>query len=201
MDEIRSFIAIELPDELRRVLSKLQAELKSGDQPFIKWVDPNSIHLTLKFLGNIAFKKIEDVTKAMEKAAAGISPFTLEVKDLDVFPGPKRVRVVWVGLSGDIGELKKLQEKIEAEVSPLGFPTESREFTPHLTLARVRDDATPQEREALGQLITNTKAAIDHSFRVESVNLMRSILSREGAVYSRIAAIPLKPFGQTKMRV
>jgi len=201
MDEIRSFIAIELPGELRRTLSKLQTQLKSGEQRSVKWVDPNSIHLTLKFLGNITFKQIEDVTRAMEQAAAGISPFNLEVKELGVFPGPKRVRVVWVGLTSDLDQLKRLQQKIESTVSPLGFPSKAREFTPHLTLARVRDDATPQEREALGQLITSTKAAIDYSFTVDSLNLMRSILSREGAIYSRIAAIPLKPFGQTKMKV
>ena len=199
MEEIRSFIAIELPDELKRALTRLQAQLKASDPPSVKWVDASSIHLTLKFLGNVTFKQIEEITRAMAKAAAGISPFRLEVKDLGVFPGPTRVRVVWVGLGGEIDRLTQLQEKIEAKVAPLGFPSEGRPFTPHLTLARVREQATPQERESLGQLITNTKATIDYAFTVDSVNLIRSILSREGALYSRLATVSLKPFGQTRM--
>lgn len=201
MEEIRSFIAIELPDELKRTLVRLQAQLKASDSPSVKWVDPYGIHLTLKFLGNVTFKQIEEITRAMEKAAAGISPFRLEVKDLGVFPGPTKVRVVWVGLGGDLDRLTQLQEKIEANVAPFGFPPEGRPFTPHLTLARVREQATPQERENLGQLITNTKTTIDYTFTVDSVNLMRSILSREGALYSRLATVPLKPLGQSKMRM
>ncbi|MFH1015728.1 MAG: RNA 2',3'-cyclic phosphodiesterase [Chloroflexota bacterium] len=201
MEEIRSFIAIELPDELKAALTRLQAQLKASDPPSVKWVDAYGIHLTLKFLGNVTFKQIEEITRAMAKAAAGISPFRLEVKDLGVFPGPTRVRVVWVGLGGEIDRLTQLQEKIEADVAPLGFLPEGRPFTPHLTLARVREQATPQERESLGQLITNTKATIDYAFTVDSVNLIRSILSREGALYSRLATVPLKPFGQSKMRI
>ena len=201
MEEIRSFIAIELPDELKRELTKLEAQLKANDTPFVKWVDPSGIHLTLKFLGNVNLKQIEEIVRAMEKAVVGISPFRLEVKDLGVFPGPARVRVVWVGLGDDLDTLTRLQERIEANVSPLGFPPEGRPFSPHLTLARVREEATPQERESLGQLITVTKAALSFSFTVTSLSLMRSILSREGALYSQLASIPLKPFGQTKMRV
>lgn len=201
MEEIRAFIAIELPDELKRAITSLQTQLKTSSPPSVKWVDASGIHLTLKFLGNVSFKQIEEITRAMEKAAAGFSPLRLEVEDLGVFPGPTRVRVVWVGLGGEIDRLTQLQEKIEANVAPLGFPPEGRPFAPHLTLARVRDDATPQERESLGQLITNTRANIDFTFTVDSVNLMRSILSREGALYSQLAAVPLKPFGQTRMGV
>ncbi len=86
MEQIRSFIAIELPDELRLKLGQLKARLKSGEQPWVKWVDPNSIHLTLKFLGNIAADRTEEITEMMEEAARGISPFHLDIKELGVSP-------------------------------------------------------------------------------------------------------------------
>ena len=86
MEQVRSFIAIELPNELKLGLSQLEAQLKSGKQPGVKWVNPYSIHLTLKFLGSIAVDRISQVTKSMSEAVQGISPFHLEVKELGAFP-------------------------------------------------------------------------------------------------------------------
>ena len=97
MEQVRSFIAIELPDELKAGLDRLQTRLKSSGQSGVKWVDPYSIHLTLKFLGSIPVDKISGITAAMEEAAQEISHFHLEVKELGVFPNLKRVQVVWVG--------------------------------------------------------------------------------------------------------
>lgn len=191
MEYIRSFIAIELPEEIRQALSKIQSGLKKRDYP-VKWVDPNGIHLTLKFLGDVAADKIDLVTTAIEVAASGILPFRLEVNELGVFPSPKRVQVIWVGLSGGLEPLAQLQKNIESEVSPLGFPTEARPFTPHLTLGRVRDYASPEERQSLGQLIAGTRLEAAYGFNVAVVNLMRSQLTREGAIYSCLKSIPLK---------
>ena len=92
MEQIRSFIAIELPDELKLELAQLEARLKLGEQSWVKWVDPYSIHLTLKFLGSIAADRVGEITRAMEEAVQGIPPFHLEVKDLGVFPNLRRVR-------------------------------------------------------------------------------------------------------------
>jgi len=192
MEQVRSFIAIELPDELKLGLTQLQARLKSGKQPSVKWVDPHSIHLTLKFLGNISVDSISDITAAMEKAAQGIPPFHLEVKDLGVFPNLRRVQVVWVGISGQVDRLSRLQQNIESNLAPLGFAPESRPFTPHLTLARVRDRASPDERQEFGQLIVNAKFEAVFTFEVEAVSLMKSQLTREGAIYSRISSVKLK---------
>ena len=192
MEQIRSFIAIELPDEVKQALVQLQAQLKTGKQPPVKWVDPYSVHLTLKFLGNIAVAKTGEITAAIEKAAQGMSPFHLEVKDLGVFPNFKRTRVVWVGVSGEVAQLSQLQQRIESNLTPLGFAPESRSFTPHLTLARVRDQASPDEQQSFGQLIASTRFEGVYSFSVDSINLMRSQLTREGAIYSRIRSVKLK---------
>jgi len=192
MEQVRSFIAIELPDEVKSGLAQLQAQLKTGKQPPVKWVNPYSIHLTLKFLGNIAVDKISEITGAMEAAAQGISPFHLEVKDLGVFPNLRRVQVVWVGISGEVDQLSRLQQGIESNLSPLGFTPESRPFTPHLTLARLREQASPDERQSFGQLIASTRFEAVYDFSVDSINLIRSQLTREGAIYSRISSVKLK---------
>ena len=192
MEQIRSFIAIELPEEVKAGLVELQARLKSGMQPAVKWVDPYSIHLTLKFLGNIAVDKIAAITKAMEEAAQEISPFQLKVKNLGVFPNLRRVQVVWVGINGEVDKLSQLQQRIELNLVPLGFASESRPFVPHLTLARLRDRASPDERQKFGQLIADTKLEAVYTIKVDSINLMRSQLTREGAIYSQISSVRLK---------
>ena len=191
MEQIRSFIAIELPDELKLGLARLQDKLKSGRQPWMKWVDPYAIHLTLKFLGNIGVDSIDAITKAMETAVQEIPPFHLEVKDLGAFPNLRRVQVVWVGVGGEVDKLVQLQQRIESNLAPLGFTAEARSFTPHLTLARLRNQASLDERQRLGQLISSTKFETAYSIEVEAINLMRSQLTREGAIYNRISSVKL----------
>jgi len=191
MEQIRSFIAVELPDELKSELVQLEARLKLIDQPFVKWVDPYSIHLTLKFLGNVAADRIGEITKAMEEATQGISSFHLQVRDLGVFPNLRRVQVAWVGLGGEIDKLNKLQQRIESSLETLGFTPESRKFVPHLTLARVRNQALFSERQRLGELITSTSFEAVHDIKVGSISLMRSQLTRQGAIYSRISSAGL----------
>ena len=192
MEPIRSFIAIELPDELKLELIQLEARLKLDKQPWVKWVNPYSIHLTLKFLGNIAVDRTGEITRAIEEAVQGISPFHLEVKELGVFPNLRRVQVAWVGISGDVDKLSQLQKRIETNLTPLGFAPESRAFTPHLTLARLRDQASLDERQRFGQLIANAKFEAAYTIEVDAISLMRSQLTREGAIYSRISLVELK---------
>ena len=192
MEQVRSFIAIELPDELKLELSQLVAQLKSGEQSWVKWVDPYNIHLTLKFLGNVAVDRLDDTTGAIEKAAQGIAPFHLEIKELGVFPNLRRVQVAWVGISGEVDKLAQLQQRIESNLAPLGFAPESRPFVPHLTLARLRDQALLAERQRFGQLITGTRFEAANAIKVNALSLMRSQLTREGAIYSRISSVGLK---------
>ena len=192
MEQVRSFIAIELPDELKLGLTQLEARLKIGKQPGVKWVDPYSIHLTLKFLGSVAVDRIGEITKAMEVAVQGISPFHLEVKGLGAFPNLRRVQVAWVGVSGEVDSINRLQQRIEANLARLGFALESRPFTPHLTLARFRNWASLEERQRFGELIANTRFEAVYSIAVDAINLMRSQLTREGAIYSRISSVELK---------
>ncbi|OGO40476.1 MAG: 2'-5' RNA ligase [Chloroflexi bacterium RBG_16_57_8] len=189
MEEVRSFIAIELPENIKGRLGELQSRLQSGKSR-ARWVAPESIHLTLKFLGSISVSSIPDVTGVMEEAAFGIPPFRLGVRGLGVFPDARRVRVVWVGLDGELDELMQLQKRLDSGLASLGFAPESRPFTAHLTLARMRDEASPAEREAIGQLVSAASFEAG-DFSVESVSLMKSQLTREGAIYSRLASAAL----------
>jgi 2'-5' RNA ligase len=192
MEQIRSFIAVELPPEIKAELSRLEDRLAAGSHSPVKWVDPNNMHLTLKFLGNVSPGMTGRITSVIEESARQTRPLNLQVAGLGVFPNPRRVQIVWVGLTGEIDRLGQLQKRIESGLVPLGFKAELRAFTPHLTLARVRDRATPDERQALGQLINGIGFSPDGKFKVDVIHLMRSQLTREGPIYSRISSVILK---------
>ena len=191
MEQIRSFIAIELPGELKLELTQLEAQLKTEKQPGIKWTNPDSIHLTLKFLGNIAADRSREITGAIEAAARGITPFRLKAKELGIFPSLRRVQVAWVGISGEVDKLSQLQKRLESNLASLGFTPESRPFTAHLTLARLSDRIPSDERQRFGQLITNTRFESNHNIEVDAISLMKSQLTRAGAIYSRISLVKL----------
>jgi 2'-5' RNA ligase len=193
MEQIRSFIAVELPEEVKSGLRQVQETLKSTNPSCARWVDPYSIHLTLKFLGNVDANKIDVIVRSIKKAVQPVTPFRLEVKGVGFFPSLQRVQVVWIGLTGDIEKLQLLQNNIETEVSPLGFPTEKRAFTPHLTLARLRDNAGLLERQKMGEIIAKTEIETNMIIQVSSISLMRSQLTRNGAIYTRLSSIGLSP--------
>lgn len=191
MESVRAFVAIELPGSVKFALSQLQDNLKRSEHTSVKWVDTGSIHLTLKFLGNIATETIPELTKVLSEAARGITPFHLELGEMGVFPNLRAPRVVWVGLRGETATLSVLQENIGSALISLGFPPENRAFSPHLTLGRVREKASPGERRSLGQAVASSKVASMEPFPVDSLSLMRSTLTREGAVYSRLYSVAL----------
>jgi 2'-5' RNA ligase len=154
----------------------------------VKWVGTEGIHLTLKFLGNIDEAEVPALTKALSEAVRGVAPFSLQLGDPGAFPGNQAPRVVWVGVGGEIELLRALHNNIDLVLTPLGFPPEKRAFSPHLTLGRVREEASPGERRRLGENIASLKTEAKLSFKVESLSLMRSKLTREGALYSRLAS-------------
>lgn len=190
--QIRSFIAIELPEELKSGLLQLQADLKSTGYTFVKWVVPEDIHITLKFLGNVFSQKVDEITRAMEQASVGVMPFQLETTDLGAFPNLKRPNVFWLGVGGNLNVLATLQKQIDDALEPMGFAREKRAFTPHLTIARIRENASPQNRWDFGELIAKTRFEVKCKIEVKSINLMKSQLLPGGAVYSRLAQVRLQ---------
>jgi RNA 2',3'-cyclic 3'-phosphodiesterase len=189
---IRAFIAIELPEAVKWELEALQRRLWVEPADGIKWVAPQGIHLTLKFLGWVKPDQIEAIKSAIAGAVAGFTPFEIRLSGLGAFPNLRRMNVVWSGLSGDLDQLASLQRSVEKYISPLGFPTESRPFSPHLTLARLRDEVPPEVKEKLAKKLSGIKFETDLPIPVDSVSLMQSTLLPTGAIYTRLATFPIR---------
>jgi 2'-5' RNA ligase len=190
-EQIRSFIAIELPEEAKKGLARLRKELERDEHKFVKWVDPGGIHLTLKFLGNIPSKRVAEITEAMKEAAEGILSFHLEISGLGAFPSLRQVRVFWVGIGGEVDKLSRLQQNIDSKLAVLGFAKEERSFVPHLTLARIREGTSPLERKTFGELVGSTIFEDKYHVEVEAINLMRSQLTPAGAIYTCLSVVKL----------
>ena len=189
---IRSFIAIELPEAVKTGLQQLQTELTLPRYSFVKCVAPEGIHLTLKFLGNISAEKVTDITGVMEQASQEVSPFQLQLTEVGAFPNMRRPRVLWVGIKGEVDKLVSWQQRIDNGLVPLGFAKEARPFTPHLTLARLRENCSPGDRLHFGEMFAKAHIEVNYNFTVSSLNLMKSQLFPTGAVYSRLAEVKLK---------
>ncbi|HEX6293103.1 MAG TPA: RNA 2',3'-cyclic phosphodiesterase [Herpetosiphonaceae bacterium] len=183
---LRLFIAIDLPHDVKQLLHDLQAQLRRQTQA-VRWSDPQGTHLTLKFLGGTRAALVPAIIEELERAAAGHRPFTLRTDALGLFPNPKRPRVVWLGVTGDLAALEQVQADVERRIAPLGFPTEQRRFSPHLTLGRSPKDPTPDALASMSRAVAQTSVLQKIAFAVDQIVLMRSELRPEGARYTPVA--------------
>jgi len=193
MEQIRTFVAIELDKALKTALRRIQASLKNSQASDIaRWVSPDSVHLTLKFLGNVPVTRVEEIGQAVHQACQPYAPFQICLTDLGCFPHARRPRVIWVGIGGQVETLVRLQRSVDSELNRIGFKPEKRGFTPHLTLARIRDRARPHERQELARLVAVAQVDTTASMTVREVSLIRSDLRPSGAVYTCLAAALLE---------
>ena len=183
---IRSFIAIELPDEIRHALAEVQKHLRR-DVAGVRWVEPGSIHLTLKFLGDIPAEQIQPIVAAAMGAVQDEPPVSLGVSGLGAFPNPRRPRVIWVGIEGDVARLGRLQARLEEALEPLGFPREERAFRPHLTVGRVKDPRRPPD---LTRPLADVAVPRCNSFDVREILLYKSDFRPTGAIYTKLQHLP-----------
>jgi 2'-5' RNA ligase len=188
MENIRAFIAIELPCELKEALAGLQSKLKAATACPAKWVPADNIHLTLSFLGDIQPLQVNDIQQTLTQICGELAPFKLYIGKLGAFPNYYRPQVVWIGLDGDMEPLSSLHRKIEAGLARLGFKPENHSFSPHLTLARLRDEALSAERQKLGDTVNRTICEINHALPISEICLMRSNLTPAGAIYTRLSS-------------
>lgn len=184
---IRTFVAIKLPEEVKDLLKAVQSSLDRGFNG-VSWVRPDSIHLTLKFLGEIDDGKVREAALSLGKAPIGIGPFMIEIEGVGAFPNARNPRVVWVGIKENV-QLLSLQRAVETHLQSIGFEAEERPFTPHLTLCRIK---SPADGRALGRLITETKPEAKAAFTVTSFAFMKSTLKPTGAVYTPIQEFALE---------
>jgi 2'-5' RNA ligase len=187
--EIRCFIALNLPSELKGRLAELEAQLKEAKAD-VGWVKPENIHLTLKFLGGVEEARIPLVKGAIQEGLREEGSLALAFVGLGVFPNPRYPRVVWVGVKGEPERLQKLQERLEQAMSEVGFPREARSFSPHITLGRMRSrQGAPSLMDLVGRLGEYELG----SMKAESIELMRSQLHPAGAIYTVLESFPLSP--------
>lgn len=183
---IRAFIAVTLDSKVIEQIAAASNQLRP-EITAVRWVTPANFHLTLKFLGSIDDAAIEPIGATLREQLRLFPRFTINAKGLGVFPGPKRPRVLWVGLTGD--RLVSLAARVESALRPLGFKPEDRKFTPHLTIGRWRDaDRAPR---SLGRQLENWQARDFGTSNVENVKLIQSVLKPEGASYNDLITVPL----------
>ena len=186
---IRTFIAVKVDDPIREGFVHIQNELNSVS-PYVRWVRPTSVHITLKFLGNTPLSVLENIMSNLSDAIEGINPFTLEIKGLGVFPSLTRPRVIWVGIQNS-NTLQLIKEKVEALISPLGFPTERRKFAPHLTIARVKS-----HQSEVGTVVKHYIPIFENTYSwildVQDVYFIKSTLHPKGAQYEDILGVNLR---------
>ena len=183
----RTFICIEIPPSIKARIGDLQSALRLRDGA-ISWVRPANIHLTIKFLGDVAASRMPGLQAAAERACASVPAFDLRVNGSGCFPSANNPRVLWIGLDPIPDELRRLQSNVEIELERAGFAREAKPFSPHLTIGRVRD-ATKSKTAVEQLLVTGFEAA---EFRVSQVIVMRSELHPSGSIYSPLAQISLR---------
>ncbi|MBI2935954.1 MAG: RNA 2',3'-cyclic phosphodiesterase [Chloroflexi bacterium] len=192
---IRAFIAIDLPEDVKKALASLIDSLKRRRVEGVRWVNPDGVHLTLKFLGDIRSGQVGEVVQAMAEASYGLSSFRLELKGVGGFPNLQRPRVLWTGMGGELGPCLALWRRLDEALRPLGFPSEERPFNPHLTLGRVHDRAGPEERRRVGEALLSLPPVAGPSMLVEGISLIKSTLRPEGLLYERLHEEPLTARG------
>lgn len=184
---IRSFLALEPPEGVRKEIAAVQDRLRKGLQGDIRWVRPEGIHLTLKFFAGISGDEASDVGVVVGKAADKERPFSLAVGGLGVFPDPRRPRVLWLGMGGDVDRLLAFQKGIEQALLQIGFPREERPFRPHLTLGRIR---TARGLVGLARALEEGQAWKAGRFVAPGLALIQSRLTPGGALHTRLGWFP-----------
>ncbi len=186
----RLFVAIDLPEDVRESLGRLQTDLRQHDLSGLRWTRPGGVHLTLKFLGETPASSLAAIEGALARAVRGTPTFRLALGAPGTFGNRRGPRVLWLDVEGDVARLQTLQAAVERELAAIGFAPEERGFSPHLTLARVPQPPSPGLAERISRAL-EAVAAPRGEFEVTELVLMRSSLQSGGAVYSRVAAFPL----------
>jgi len=187
---IRAFLAVEISDEVRQAIIELREPLQKGTvftgmQP--SWSSPQSMHLTIKFLGNVEEDAVQKIAQRLAPVCAALGPFTFGVRGLGVFPSPQRPRVLWVGIKKADEELQRLHLAVEGALAPLGFAREERAFHPHLTLARFKSS---RGAKALEQAMARHNRQWCGECHAEELILFQSQLHPAGAVYTPLYRFP-----------
>lgn len=194
---IRAFVAVELDAALRQAIARVQADLRrrlqetDGPGLRVQWVKPESIHLTLKFLGDIPEERVAEIRTSLSGTVARHVRFAVGVEGLGVFPDLRGPRILWVGLAEGAGAVASLAADVEAALAAAGFAPEAKPFHPHLTLARIKEGSREAGRCWSRERLLEREARLG-SLTVEALSLMKSELRPSGAIYTELWRLPLK---------
>ena len=187
---MRAFIAIELPKEIRVRLSRLQEKLKAT-QADVKWVSPENIHLTLKFLGEIDDKKQEKINLILDDVIKEKCAYKIQISSIGAFPKLNFPRVIWAGVDQGDDETKAIAKGLEEKIQKIGIPKEDRAFSSHITIGRTR---STKNRDKLVQELNNIAdiSADNLKFNVTKITLFKSTLTPAGPIYDVLKEANLK---------
>lgn len=183
---MRTFIALEISAEMKEMLGRIESHLRYAGAD-VKWVRPEIVHLTLKFLGEINEKKAAEVKAALDAVAKSLRQFDITLKDLGAFPKIEQPRVIWVGLDRGAAESIALAAAVDEALSKLGFAREERPFSPHITIGRVRSPLNKDKlREKIASAGPDFQLCAVPAHRVSAVILFQSTLTPHGPIYTKI---------------
>jgi 2'-5' RNA ligase len=189
---LRTFIAIALPTQIRNKIEEQQRLLaRDLNDPPVRWVKPESIHLTLKFLGDISPQQAQQIQSKMPEITSQFPATQVLVEGVGCFPNYSRPRVIWLGLQDDQSVLSKLQSLLDSSLEDHGFSPEERGFSPHLTIGRVHRRVNHRQRKELGDNIAQVIVQTIGSFTADKIHLFQSELKPSGAVYTRLSSASL----------
>ena len=188
---LRAFIAIEVPTGVQRAIADSTAALKSAlPKPLIRWVVPQNVHLTLKFLGEVSPTALEKLAEILNMEVYSYSMFSISVGGLGAFPTPRRPRVIWIGLETPPA-LQALWHAVETVAARLGYTPEERPFSAHLTIGRVGQNVSTSDVQHIRSMLESTKIGTLGTFHVQSVHIFKSDLLPGGSVYTHLYTLPL----------
>ncbi|MBI3998491.1 MAG: RNA 2',3'-cyclic phosphodiesterase [Armatimonadetes bacterium] len=183
----RTFIAVELDPELQRAVAEVQERLRAAGAR-LRWVKPHNVHFTLRFLGEIPAAQVARATVASREAAKDVVPFAITLAGFGAFPGPNRPQVVWIGLRDGAEPLERLGAHLDAALARQGFAPDPRQFRPHATLGRPRDDRRWGDLVRVLEQYRNLEIGRQEVTRIA---VMESRLTPDGPVYTVCEQVPL----------
>lgn len=192
MSLLRAFIAVEIPPKIHKEIENQTAPLRYElNASLVRWVPIENIHLTLKFLGDISPSNVEMLARILEAEASQHPSFEIQFRGLGVFPNPKRPRVLWIGIQAP-AELEALHCGVEDALAKLGYPTEKRPFSPHLTIGRIKSNTDPVGIQKIRTMLEESKVGTLGSVPVTAIQLFKSELKPSGAIYKCLYSAPLR---------
>ena len=189
---VRVFVAVGISEAAREQLIDAVERIRQDIPQGIQWANPDGMHLTLKFLGNIPSASVEPLLECLKPVASEAKPFPLQLDGLGMFPNRRKPRVLWAGVGGDLDALARLQQASEGAITALGYPPEQRPFRPHVTLGRPRRSVSDAQLARIGAVVSALAPPSPIGWQVESVDVMRSELHPSGARYTVLGSAPLK---------